>query len=279
MSGQKKKRQYMKNSTPITLVGVLLIFSILACTWMINGDGGGGSVLGSGTAGAENRSVGNVTGVELATPGTLDITIGSSESFRIEADDNLLQYIQTDVRGGTLVIRTRQGFNLQPVRPIKYHLTVVKLNSLAISSSGNISAEDLKSDAFSIAISSSGNLAIKKLDCNSLSVKISSSGDTLISTLNAKTINVIISSSGNLDIGGGQVLKQTINISSSGEYRAKNLASAGAEVTLTSSGEATIRVSDSLSGRLSSSGNINYIGSPQVNVNMTSSGKAIQVSR
>ena len=90
----------MKNSTSITFVALILILSILACTTTINGNGGGGSVRGSGVAGSEDRSVGNVTGVELATPGTLDISQGSSELFRIEADDNLLQYIQTDVERG-----------------------------------------------------------------------------------------------------------------------------------------------------------------------------------
>ena len=264
----------MKNSTSIILLGLVLIFSILACTTTINA--GSQLVRGSGVTAAEDRSVSKVTGVELATPGTLDITLGASESLQIEADDNLLQYIQTDVRGGELVIKTRPGFDLQPVRPIKYHLTVVRLDALAISSSGDISVGDIKSDAFSIAISSSGDLAIKSLDCSSLRVKISSSGDTSVSTLKADTINVNITSSGNLDIGGGQVRQQTINISSSGKYRAKTLASASAEVTLSSSGEATLNVSDTLNGSLTSSGNINYVGSPRLNVNATSSGKAIQ---
>ena len=126
----------MKNRFSFTLVGLALICSILACTWSIPGIQ---SVIGSGKAGAEDRNVSNITGVDLGTSGTLDITIGTSESLRIEADDNLLQYIQTDVSGGTLVIKTRPGVvTMQPVRPIKYHLTVTRLNSLGISSSGDI---------------------------------------------------------------------------------------------------------------------------------------------
>jgi hypothetical protein len=267
----------MKNRIAFLLVGLALICSILACSWSTTGGEGSQLVAGSGTAGAENRSVSNITGVELGTPGTMDITIGGSESLRVEADDNLLQYIQTDVSGGRLVIKTRPGITLQPVSAIKYHLTVVKLNSLGISSSGDITVPDLKSDAFTITISSSGNLSAKKLDCSSLQVQISSSGDASISTLNTKTLSVSISSSGNLDIGGGFVPKQTIMISSSGKYRASNLASENADVTLSSSGEATLRVSAALSGRLSSSGNVNYIGSPKVNVNTSSSGRAKQI--
>jgi hypothetical protein len=267
----------MENRNPFNLAGLALICSMLACTWTMNGVGGNQLVPGSGTPASENRAVSNFTGVELGTPGTMDVSLGSSESLRIEADDNLLQYIQTDVSGGRLVIKTRQGITLQPVRPIKYHLTVLRLNSLGISSSGDITVPDLKSDDFSITISSSGNLTMKQLDCSSLRVQISSSGDTSISALNAKSISVNISSSGNLDIVGGNVPKQTITISSSGEYRARDLASENADVSLSSSGEATLRVSAVLSGRLSSSGNINYIGSPKVNVSTSSSGRAKQI--
>jgi hypothetical protein len=306
----------MKKRIFLTLMGLVLICSLPACTG-INGSAGSQMVRGSGTAGAEDRNVSNISGVELRTPGTLDITIGSSESLRIEADDNLLQYILTDVSGGRLVIKTRPGKPLQPVRPIKYHLSVIQLNSLGISSSGDITVPELNSGAFSIAISSSGNLSMKKLDCSSLRVNISSSGDaniaelnakTLsvnisssgnlsmkkldcsslrvnisssgdanIAELNAKTLSVNISSSGNLDIAGGYVPKQTITISSSGEYRARDLPSENADVSLSSRGDATLRVSAILSGRLSSSGNINYVGNPKVTVNTSSSGRAKQI--
>jgi hypothetical protein len=267
----------MSNRISFTLLGLALVCSLLACTWTVNSGGGLQLVAGSGTSGTENRSVSNYTGIELGTPGKLDITIGSSESLSVEADDNLLQYIQTDVSGGRLVIKTRPGVTLQPVRPIEYHLSVLKLNSISISSSGDITVPDLKSDAFSIAISSSGNLSMQKLDCSSLRVRISSSGDASVSQIIAESISVEISSSGNLDIAGGTVTKQSVNISSSGEYRARDLASENADVRLTSSGDATLRVSAVLSGSLSSSGNINYIGSPKVNVHTSSSGIAKQI--
>jgi hypothetical protein len=155
------------------------------------------------------------------------------------------------------VIENRQGINLQPTKPIHYYLTVEELNSIVISSSGNVEAEDLQSESFSVTISSSGNLSTSSLDSTSLHVEISSSG--------------------NLESLGARIQKQTINISGSGDYNAKDLASIEADVPITSSGTATIRVSDHLSGRLSS-GNIHYIGNPKVNVRMTSSGRTEQIN-
>jgi hypothetical protein len=258
MFHEQKRRSIMKNRVLCALVAGVLVFSILACTVTTNGGTGSQTVRGSGTVVEENRNVSNLSGVKLTMPGTLYITMGNGESLRIEAEDNLLQYIQTDVRAGTLSIQTRQGINLQATRPIKYYLTADRLNAIVISSSGDVEIGDLESESFSVTITGSGDLSIASLEGTSLQVNISSSG--------------------NVDIPAGQVQQQKIIISSSGEYRARDLVSAEAEVTLSSSGTATVRVSDRLSGRLSSSGEIYYIGNPEVNVRRTSSGRAVQIN-
>jgi hypothetical protein len=248
----------MKSKLLFTLVAVILVFSLVACDEIIIGDQGRETVRGSGAVVEEDRDVSNISGVELTMQGTLTIVMGGGESLRIEAEDNLLEYIETDVRAGKLVIKTRPGINLQTTRPINYTLTVDELKTITISSSGDVEAERVQSESCSVTISSSGNVSIDSLDCTSLQVNISSSG--------------------NLEISGGQVQKQDITISSSGEYRASDLASVEAEVALTSSGTATIRVSDQLRGRLSSSGNIRYIGNPEVNVRTTSSGRTERIN-
>jgi hypothetical protein len=268
----------MRIKISITLVVVAMIISILACNAILGGGLGGESIRGSGMVTEESRELANITGVQLAMQGTLHIMLGSSENLRIEAEDNLMEYIQTNLRASNLVIETRQGINLNNTRPIDYYLTVKRLNSIVISSSGDIDTGDLQSDSFSVTINSSGNLSIGNLDCSSLSVEISSSGNVTVSNLMSDSISVRISSSGDLEIKGGQVQNQNITISSSGEYRARSLTSVDANVTLTSSGKATIRVSDHLSGRLSSSGDIYYIGSPDLNVSTSSSGRAVKIS-
>jgi hypothetical protein len=246
----------MKYKIVLAAVGGVLSLTLVACGVTVRGVTE--TVRGSGTLVEEDRPVGNLSRVELTMPGTLSITGGDSESLSIEAEDNLLEYIQTDVRAGTLRIETRPGINLQATRPIRYALTVVKLDSITVTSSGDVEGDDLQSKSFSVKISSSGNVTIASLDATSL--------------------DVTISSSGNLEIRGGQVERQAIHISSSGEYLAQDLPSADAEVILSSSGSATVRVSDRLTGRLSSSGDVRYIGNPTVDVSTTSSGRVVQIS-
>lgn len=244
----------MKNKASFTFSLLLIAILLLACSTTTQDSE---TVVGTGSTVEQTREVGDFSGVELAMNGTLHISMGDTSSLRVEAQNNLLQYIQTETRGDTLLIHTTPGINVEGTRPIQYYLTVKKLNNLQISSSGDIEAGNLKSDALSIKIASSGDVTIDSLDCPSLDVQIASSGD--------------------LKIAGGQIQAQTIQISSSGEYLARDVSSTRAEVHLTSSGPATVRVSDRLSGQLSSSGNLYCAGDPKVDVKTTSSGKVIQI--
>ena len=245
---------------------------IMACSLA-----GFGTVRGSGNVVEESRAVSGVTGVELATLGNLTIELGDKESIRIEAEDNLMDYLETDVLAGTLRIKTQNGIRLSPTRPVNYYLTVKSLEDISISSSGDIQAPDLEADRFSITVSSSGDLVMGDLDADELAVRISSSGDVTMDELNANTLEVDISSSGNLTISGGYVETQNITISSSGNYTAEDLESDEADVRLSSNGSATIWVQERLEASLSSSGDLRYRGDPSVDTNTSSSGDVIQI--
>ena len=247
----------MNQRKRFVLVVLMMALSILACQVGGIDLGGGRTIRGSGDVVEETRAVSGVSGVELATLGTLHIEVGDTETLRIQAEDNLMEYLETEVRSGSLRIGTLEDFNLRPTEPVNYYLTVVGLDEIGISSSGDIQAPDLDAERFSITISSSGNLEM--------------------GTLNASTLEVDISSSGNVDIAGGQVETQDISNLSSGNYRAEDLESAEADVRLNSSGSATIWVSDHLRANLNSSGDVRYRGNPSVDATTNSSGDVVHI--
>ena len=235
-------------------ISLLVLAAALAACLPIPGTGGQ-TIDGSGALAEETRPVSGVTAVQLSMPGTLHIQIGPSESLRISAEDNLLPYIRTDSRAGELDIHTESNVNLRPTQPIDYFLTVASLDTIHVSSSGDIEAPALTATHFDVGISSSGSITIDSLQ--------------------AETLRVEISSSGSLAILAGAVPEQDISISSSGAYDARNVESQEIDVRLSSSGSATVRVAGILKADLSSSGNVYYLGSPQLRVETSSSGKAI----
>ncbi len=231
------------------------------------------NIKGSGKLGSEERSFKGITGVVLRTFGTLYIEIGSIEKLKIEADDNLFEYFETKIDNGILRIGKRSKTNINTKKEVKYYLTVKELESIVISSSGDIIAPDIKAEKFFIFITSSGDLEMGDLETKDLGVDIRSSGDIEMGNLIAENIDVSISYSGDLIIKGGEVKSQQIDISSSGDYEAKKLKSEDAKVMLSSSGDAIIRVANSLNASLSSSGDVYYRGNPEVTKSESSSGE------
>jgi hypothetical protein len=215
------------------------------------------TVRGSGNVVEESREVSGVTGVNLATISDLTITVGDTESLRIEAEDNLMEYFETTVRNGKLRIETQDNIKLETTKPVRYYLTVTGLDTIQITSAGNIEAPDLVAEEFSLTISSAGDLKMGEL--------------------NADTLEVDIGSTGNLDIAGGEVKSQNITIGSTGNYAAQDLASDEAEVRLRSTGSATIWVRDQLQANLSSSGDLRYRGDPTVDATTSSTGEVIPI--
>ncbi len=239
----------------------------------------GRAVRGSGNVIEETRAVNGVSGVNLATIGHLIIEVGDTESLRIEAEDNLLEYLETEVFNGELRIQTQSNLNMRTTQPVNYYLTVTDLDRISIFSSGDIQAPHLQAERFSITVASSGNLKMGDLKADALDVQIFSSGDVTVGALNANTLEINISSSGNLHIAGGEVKTQNITINSSGKYTAQDLASEEAQVRINSSGSATIRVRNHLNAQLKSSGDLRYFGNPAVDAMTNSSGDVIQMGK
>jgi len=263
------------NKTRQTILLATLILATIVLSACSIGDVR--TVRGSGDVVEETREVSDISGVNLATIGHLIIEVGDTESLRIEAEENLMEHLETEVRGGKLRIGTKDRIRLDATEPVNYYLTVTDLDTIEITSAGDINAPDLDAERFSINISSSGDLEIGDLEADTLTVKISSSGDVTLGELNADTLEIDIDSTGNLDITGGEVKSQDINISSTGKYAAEELVSDEADVRINSTGSVTIWVLDQLKANLGSSGDLRYRGNPTVDATTNSSGDVIHI--
>jgi len=214
-------------------------------------------VAGNGVMKFEKRQANGTTGVLLSVPGSLIITLGSTPSLRIDAEENLLPYIDSNVVLGQLRI-TDPNATLRPTQSIRFELTVPSLEAIAISVPGSVTAPALRATDFSLSTSSAGSIHLDGLEANSLVARLSSSGSISVDT--------------------GAVTTQDLHLSSSGSFVAPGLRSERATVELSSSGGAIIWVTERLEAWLTSSGNVRYAGSPQVFAHLSSSGTVRPIS-
>jgi hypothetical protein len=241
----------VKAQKSLFIVVSIIMLSMLACR--VGGIGiNRDLVVGSGNMETQEREVRDVERVRLTHIGELTIIQGDKEGLTVEADDNLLRYIETEMRGRELVIGVDDDVQLEPDNPIRYTLRIKNLDEVSISGSANVYAESLQTGDLSLEISGSGNMTVD--------------------ALNAEDLRLRASGSGNFDLTG-EVETQDISITGSGNVTGGDLASRQAEVTISGAGNVTLWVSDGLDIRVTGVGNIDYYGRPEVSQSITGGGE------
>lgn len=227
-------------------------------------------VRGSRNLVTESREVSGFDSIVLTEYGDVILTQDGQESLTIETDDNIMQYVTSEVRDNTLYLGVQELFWIRASRLV-YTISVDDVVSMAVSGSGNIIAADIETDSLEVDISGSGNVHIGDLVADEFVAGISGSGDIRINDLAAEEFVVKVSGSGSTEIAG-EVLRQQIGISGSGEHDGRDLRSQVASVKISGSGNATVWAVDSLDARVRGSGSIDYYGNPKVEFNGSGSG-------
>ncbi|MBN1121997.1 MAG: DUF2807 domain-containing protein [Anaerolineae bacterium] len=215
---------------------------------------------GSGNVVEEVRPVEGFSRVDFAAYGKLTITQGDAESLVIETDDNLLQYIKTDVVGDTLEIKidesafSLRGGDAQIMKPtdtLNYRLMVDDLSSLEVSGAGLVEVESLDTDQLDVLLSGAGDISFDALSANNLDVTLTGAGGFEAS---------------------GDVVNQSVEVTGLGSYRAYDLQSQTAFIEITGAGGANVWVTDRLDVTVTGAGDVNYYGSPELSRDVTGGG-------
>jgi hypothetical protein len=183
--------------------------------------------------------------------GSLIIEQGDEESLIIEADDNIIDLIETKVIGGDLDIKFRRGFNVIPTARMKFYLTVIDLDRIDLSGVGDIDCDNFETDDLEFNLSGSG---------------------TIDFVLNADTLEIDVSGLGDINLEG-KVDSHKVKISGSGKYDARELESSECEVDVSGLGSATVNVSDELDINISGAGNVYYVGEPSISQSISGLGR------
>ncbi|MBT8370764.1 MAG: DUF2807 domain-containing protein, partial [Deltaproteobacteria bacterium] len=131
----------------------VMVFTITGCIIVINGK----SVQGSGKIITQAREVADFSKVHLKGSGKVFLTPGETQSLEIKTDDNIMPLIETDVSGSKLTI-SHGNHHLRPTS-FEVYITVINLQGVSISGSGDILSKDLfVTDTLHAEISGSGDI-------------------------------------------------------------------------------------------------------------------------
>jgi hypothetical protein len=178
---------------------------------------------------------------ELSVSGVFNVELsqGSKEGVKIEADDNLQPYFEVKNEGSKLVISMKKDVNYNSKKKLKVYVSFKKLKSMDLKTVGNVSSEenlsfeDLNLDNKSVG-SVNLTLTAKTINLNNKSV-----GDVKLS---GKASNATIKNKSVGSISAGTFVVQTMDIDNDG---------IGAAVV---NAEKELKVKDSFLGKVSNKG-------------------------
>ncbi len=212
---------------------ILFIAIVILATSCYRGKKGSGNII------TETRNVSAFTKVNVSSSIDVDVQQGTQTEVVVEADDNLIKYIETTVVGNELKIRLK-NISIWNHATIKVHVTAPQFDGFNANASAEIVGKNTITSTNKINIGASSSAKIDlQLDAPSVSVNASSSAD--------------ISAS-------GRTKEVEVDANSSAAVKLYNLKAETATVAASSSADVSIFASIKINAKANSSGSIKYTG-------------------
>lgn len=227
-------------------VAALLALFVSSCAFDINfGEG----TKGNGQIVEESRSITEEFTAVYAAEG-IDVFVQQADKFSInvEADENIIDLIATDIEGGKLKIHAAENIG-RATKKVFVSLPVI--DHLSSSSGADLIVEN--------------EINVEKLELDA------SSGSDLEVEVNATEIDADASSGADIRVSGKTDIL-IANASSGADIKARELSAKKCTADASSGADIAVNVAESLTADASSGADISYSGDPTVQKNKSVSG-------
>lgn len=148
-------------------------------------------VQGSGVSKTEKRTVTGFKKIEAGGAVNLEIAAQNDFSVEVQADDNLLTNIKTDVSGDTLKIYSED--RISPKTKINIKISMPAIEGLDVSGASSGVVSSAKTGSLSLTASGASNI---KIDGQAKDLKADASGASTIEAENLRVENAEVEASG-----------------------------------------------------------------------------------
>ncbi|HEV8285649.1 MAG TPA: head GIN domain-containing protein [Chitinophagaceae bacterium] len=203
-------------------------------------------IRGNGNITTQTRSAGQFNSIDVS--GAIDVYVkqDSSSSIKVEADENLQQYIETITDGDVLRIKAEPGFNIRSSRQIKVYVSSAAFKRFEASGACKIFGENKITSSSDIDYDLSGSCDIT-MDINAPKISADVSGACSL-RLKGETKDFHVHGSGSTDIKSLDLLAENVDLDISG------------------AGDAEVYASVKLTGSISGAASVNYKGTAQTDI-------------
>jgi hypothetical protein len=207
---------------------------------------------GNGEVTTESRQASDFTGVSSNGSFDVYVTAGSPASVKIEAESNLLPYIETYVEDNVLKVRTKDDVWLRPRRAIKIFVTAPHFKKIYSRGSGDIIGQTPITDSSGLDLHVTGNGTVKM-------------------EVDAPEVTAVLTGNGGMELKG-RSKKFNCKLQGNGNLKAFNLLAEETTVNIFGNGDAEVYASVKLNVSVGGNGNVKYKGNAQPATHITGNG-------
>lgn len=233
----------------------LFFAAVLGGILLLGRQGMAQHINGDGNMKTQQREVSDFHGISNSGPFDILLTQGGSPSLKVEADENILPYIITEVNGGTLVLKTKKGAQIRPSHKITISVTTKSIDEIKISGVGSLKGTNtLKTEHLDLGISGSANIDLS-LQTGAFRADISGTAKAQLR---------------------GSATQTDFRISGTADIDALDMSSDDANIAVSGVGKVHINAQKKLDARISGVGKIWYKGNPAITQSVSGMGSIKQ---
>lgn len=236
----------------ISAAVIALLFIASSCDFL-----GGQRIAGDGHITTQTKNIGSFSNVDVSGSVKVHVRQDASNSVKIEADQNLMEYIDVYTEGDKLVIKTKNGYNLRPSRDIIAYVSAPAFKDIDVSGACDVIGEN--------AIT--GN--------NALSMHTSGSGDIQME-VDLPKVSTEVSGNGTISLKG-KATDFSASVSGSGDIKCFDLVTENTSLDLSGSSDAEVNANKTLKVDASGSSDVKYKGNASVSQDISGSGSVKKV--
>lgn len=222
----------------------LWTLSLILLTITATAQWGKKKVKGNGNVVTVERSVGEYDAI--ASAGWFDVVLvsGQEGEITLKGEENLLEYIETKVKNGKLIVKKEERVNLQSSKwknGIVVTIPVEEINAVSLAGSGDVICKTtLRTDRLNASLAGSGDVTL---------------------TVDTTDFKASLSGSGDMDFTG-TTKNFEVSVAGSGDIEAFDLTADYVEASVAGSATLNITANEAIKARVSGSGDITYKGNP-----------------
>ncbi|HTQ27285.1 MAG TPA: head GIN domain-containing protein [Puia sp.] len=200
----------------------------------------GKKVRGDGNVKTEEHTVSNFKNVDVSGAIKVYVSQGDLQPVKIEADQNLLQYIEVVQEGNEVFVSEKSGYNLEPTGEIRVYVTSPVYNRIKVSGASDIIGQT--------KINNSENLELEATGAGDINMEV-----------DAPKLAATITGSGSINLKG-QTKDVELELSGAGHAHCYDLMAENTTVDISGAGSAEVYASVKLDATVSGAGSVSYKG-------------------